>query len=184
MILSDASIREEIKKGNLIIDPFDEQFLQPSSYDVMLAPQFRTFQNHKISFVDVRKRRDITDLVDVGEDGEFMIHPGQFVLGNTVERFSIPKHLAGKLEGRSSLGRLGLIIHATAGYVDPGFSGQLTFEISNISGLPIKLYSGMRVAQICFFRMTGDVLRPYGKAGNKYQGQTGPTASRVWKDFK
>lgn len=183
MILSDATIRKEIENKNLIIDPFDEEFLQPSSYDVCLASQIRIFQNHKVSFIDVHKKQKITELVDIVQDGELMIHPRQFVLGNTLEHFSLPKFLAAKLEGRSSLGRLGLIIHATAGYVDPGFSGQLTFEISNISNLPIKLYAGMRIAQICFFRMTSDVLRPYGKANNKYQGQMGPTASRIWEEF-
>ncbi len=184
MILSDATIKQEIKKGNLSINPFDEKLLQPSSYDVALASQFRLFQNHKISFVDVRKKQDITDIIDVGKTGELMIHPGQFVLGNTMEHFVIPKYLAAKLEGRSSLGRLGLIIHATAGYVDPGFSGQLTFEISNISNLPIKIYANMRIAQICFFKMTTDVLHPYGQVGNKYQGQEGPTASKIWEEFK
>lgn len=184
MILSDAAILEELKKGNLIIEPFDEKYLQPSSYDIMIAPQFRVFRDHELSLIDVRKEQDATRLIDVGKNGEFIIHPRQFVLGSTVEHFSFPDYLAGKLEGRSSLGRLGLIIHATSGYIDPGFSGQLTFEISNISTVPIKLYGGMRIAQICFFKMYSKVLRPYGEAGNKYQGQRGPTASRIWEDFR
>lgn len=184
MILSDFSILEEIQKTNLVIDPFQKKFLQPSSYDVALDSSFRIFQNHKISYVDVKKKEKITEIVKIRKRGSFIIHPGEFVLGNTIERFKIPAYLAAKLEGRSSLGRLGLIIHATSGYVDPGFWGQLTFEISNISSLPIKLYAGMRIAQICFFRMTTSVKRPYGQAGNKYQGQLGPTESKIFEEFK
>lgn len=183
MILSDLSILGETKNKHLIIDPFNRKYLQPSSYDVALASSFRVFQNHKVTYVDVKKKEDVSELIDIGKRGSFIIHPREFILGNTIEKFALPNYLAGKLEGRSSLGRLGLIIHATAGYVDPGFQGQLTFEISNISNLPIKIYAGMRIAQICFFQMTTPVKRPYGQADNKYQGQKGPTESRIFEEF-
>jgi dCTP deaminase len=186
MILADRDILKRIKEKSLVIKPFSKKRLQPSTYDLLLSGEIRIFNSHDISVVDVKKSEEISRRVKLRKNGSFIIHPGEFILGSTVEFFEIPLDMAAKLEGRSSLGRLGLIIHATAGYVDPGFKGYLTFEMSNISRLPIKLYPRMRVAQICFFQMTSQVLRPYGsrEIGSKYQFQKGPTASRAWKDFR
>jgi dCTP deaminase len=185
MILSDRDIKEWINKKGLVIRPFVKKNLQPSTYDLLLSDKIRVFDNYKEGLIDVRSQVDVTRVVKVGKDG-FVVHPGEFVLGSTKEYFEIPGTLCGKLEGRSSLGRLGLVIHATAGYVDPGFKGWLTFEISNLSRLPIKIYKEMRVAQICFLRMNSVPERLYGESlnGNKYQGQKGPTASRFWKDYE
>lgn len=184
MILSDGGIRKAIRGKKLVIKPFDEGCVQPSSYDLKLAGQVRVFDNHKVGEIDVRKKQDVSREVEIGEEG-FVLHPGEFILGSTVESFKIPADLAGKLEGKSSLARLGLVIHATAGYVDPGFEGQLTFEISNISRLPIRLYGKMKVAQICFVKMSSPAQVPYGskKLGSKYFGQKGPTASKVYLNF-
>lgn len=180
MILSDRDIKKAIREKKLGIEPFDEGCVQPSSYDLKLESQVRMFDNHKAGEIDVRKRQDVSRRVKVGKEG-FVLHPGEFILGSTVESFRIPANLAAKLEGKSSLARLGLVIHATAGYVDPGFEGQLTFEMSNISRLPIRLYGGMKVAQICFVMMSSPAEILYGdkKLGSKYFGQKGPTASKV-----
>lgn len=185
MILSDRDIIRLIRKGTLIIEPFNREFVQPSSLDVTLDSKVRVFDNHDVAFVDVKKISDPSRLVELGNGGSFIIHPGDFILASTVERITMPTDVAAKIEGRSSLGRLGLVIHATAGYVDPGFSGHLTLEISNISRLPIKLYSDMRIGQIAFIKMSSPVLKPYGspELRSKYQGQRDPTSSRVWKDF-
>jgi len=185
MILSDRDIIKRIKAGSLLIDPFKEEHVQPSTVDLELCSKVRIFNNFELGVIDLRSREDPTREVEIGKKG-FIIHPGEFLLGATKETFKIPLDLAAKIEGRSSLGRLGLIIHATAGYVDPGFSGEITFEISNISRTPIRIYPGMRIAQICFFQMTSKVQRPYGskELGSKYQGQKGPTSSRVWRDFE
>ncbi len=174
-----------MKEEGLVIKPFVKKNIQPSSYDLLLGGEIRVFDNYKEGFIDVRKKVDVTRVVKVGKEG-FVIHPGELVLGSTKEYFEIPGGLCGKLEGRSSLGRLGLVIHATAGFVDPGFKGWLTFEIGNLSRLPIKIYKDMRVAQICFIKMSSVPERLYGSSlnGNKYQGQKGPTASRYWGDFK
>lgn len=184
MILSDKHILERIKKGEIIIEPFDETCVQPSTIDLHLSDEVRVFDNWEIGVVDTRVKSDASRLVKVSPEG-FIIHPNEFLLGSTVEKITLPDDIAAKLEGRSSLGRLGLVIHATAGYVDPGFYGWLTFEISNLSRLPIKIYPKMKMAQICFFQMSSPVLKPYGSKnlGSKYQGQKGPTASRVWMDF-
>jgi len=157
--------------------------MQPSSYDLFLGGEIRVFDNYREGFIDVRKKVDVTRVVKIEKNG-FVVHPGELVLGSTKEYFEIPGGLCAKLEGRSSLGRLGLVIHATAGYVDPGFKGWLTFEIGNLSRLPIKIYKDMRVAQICFMLMSSVPDRLYGETlrGNKYQGQRGPTASKYWKD--
>lgn len=185
MILSDKDILDYLEKGKIKIEPFDKSCLQPSTVDLHLADEVRVFDNWEVGVIDVYKKQDVSRLVKIKKEG-FILHPGEFILGSTKEKITLGNEVAGKLEGRSSLGRLGLVIHATAGYVDPGFSGWLTFEISNISRLPIKIYPNLRIAQICFFKMSSPVLYPYGskKLGSKYQGQKGPTASRVWLDFQ
>ncbi|MFH1601580.1 MAG: dCTP deaminase [Candidatus Shapirobacteria bacterium] len=185
MILSDQDLLLAIEEKKLVIDPFDPQRVQPSSYDLHLDEKVLVFENHLLAVMDVREKAEATRLVEIDEKKGFILHPGEFILGNTQEKFVIPNDLAAKLEGRSSLGRIGLIIHATAGYVDPGFSGQLTFEISNISRLPIRIFPKMRIAQICFIQMTSPAKVPYGspKLGSKYKGQMGPTESRIYKDF-
>ncbi|RLC34759.1 dCTP deaminase [Candidatus Shapirobacteria bacterium] len=184
MVLSDGDIKKYLKKG-LVIKPFKKLFLQPSTYDLRLGDEVRVFDNYKTGLVDVRKKADLTRLVKL-DGGGFVIHPGDFVLGATKEYFEIPGELCAKLEGRSSLGRLGLVVHATAGYIDPGFKGWITFELGNLSRVPIKIYKGMRIAQICFLKMSRVPDRLYGDSliGNKYQGQKGPTASRFWKDYE
>ena len=184
MILSDKDILKRIKKGDLRVEPFNSSCVQPSSIDLHLSSEVRVFNNWELDVLDVKKKNDLSHIVRIKKDG-FIVHPGEFLLGATAEKIGLSNDVAAKLEGRSSLGRLGLIIHATAGYVDPGFLGWLTFEISNISRLPIKIYPEMRIAQICFFQMSTSVLRPYGSKNlkSKYQGQKGPTASRIWMDF-
>ena len=185
MILSDKDILEKIKKGEIKIEPFDRNCVQPSTVNLHLSSEIRVFDNWQHGVVDVKEKVDVSRLIKIKKEG-FIIHPGEFLLGSTVEKITLPNDIAAKLEGRSSLGRLGLVVHATAGYVDPGFSGWLTFELSNLSRLPIRVYPGMKIAQICFFQMSSPVLRPYGSKGlgSKYQGQKGPTASRAWMDFK
>jgi len=185
MILADKDILKRIKKGEIKIVPFDKNCVQPSTVDLHLADQVRVFDNWQTGVVDVREKAETSRIVKINKKG-FIIHPGEFLLGATIEKIGVPDDIAAKLEGRSSLGRLGLVIHATAGYVDPGFSGWLTFELSNLSRLPIRIYAGMKIAQICFFQMSSRVLHPYGskKLGSKYQNQKGPTASRAWMDFK
>ena len=186
MILSDRDILTKIKKGEIKIQPFLRKNLQPSTIDFRLDWHIRVFDNWNIGVIDLAERVDVSRKIDIGKNGFFIIHPGEFVLGNTVEKFVFPNNIAGKVEGRSSLGRLGLIIHATAGYVDPGFVGNLTLEISNISRLPIKLYAGMKIGQLAFLLMSSPVLRPYGtkSLGSKYQYQNDPTSSLIWKDFR
>jgi len=185
MILSDHDILTRIKKKEIKISPFKRKNIQPSTLDLELDNFLRVFDNWQIEVIDVKKESDSTREVKIEKSG-FVLHPGEFILGSTKEKITLPNDIAAKLEGRSSLGRLGLIVHATAGYVDPGFSGWLTFEISNISNLPIRLYAGMRIAQLCFYQMTSPAKIPYGdqRLGSKYQGQKGPTASRFWQDFK
>lgn len=183
MILSDKDIKDRIEEGSLGIEPFDEDCVQPSTYDLHLGEEFRLFNSHQQSHIDLKSKFSLTKLVRVDENEGFILHPGEFVLATTEERFRIPTDLAAKLEGKSSLGRLGLVVHATAGYIDPGFEGEITFEMSNMNTVPIVLYPKMRVAQICFFVMSSEVERAYGEAGNKYQGQKGPTESKAWQDF-
>lgn len=188
MILSDKSIKEKIKEEELVIKPFNKENIQPSSYDITLGTKFRTFKNIHKSSVDVKSDNldDITEIVEVPKDEGIIIHPGEFILGATVEFIEIPNNLVSRLEGRSSLGRLGLVVHSTAGYIDPGFKGTVTLEISNDSRMPIRLYPGLRVGQLVFSKMTSEAEIPYGheKLGSKYQGQKDPTASRINKDFK
>jgi dCTP deaminase len=186
MILSDRSIREEIELGRIEIDPFDEGSLQPSSVDLHVDRTFRTFHNARYPFIDVKKEMpELTELIEVPGDTPFILHPGEFVLGSTVERVRLPDDLVARLEGKSSLGRLGLLIHSTAGYVDPGWDGYLTLELSNVANLPITIYPAMKIGQISFFRLTTAADRPYGShgRGSKYQGQRGPTASRFYEEF-
>jgi dCTP deaminase len=187
VILSDRTIREELAAGRIVIDPLDEGCIQPSSVDLHIDRYFRVFRNHTMGHIDVKKNlEDLTELVEIGEDDTFMLHPGEFVLGSTSERVALPDDLVARLEGKSSLGRLGLLIHSTAGFVDAGWDGQLTLELSNVATLPITLYPGMRIGQISFLKMTTEADVPYGSSavGSKYQGQRGPTPSRYWKNFE
>ena len=183
MILSDRTIREQIEAGRIVIDPFDPACVQPSSVDLHVDAEFRVFRNNRYPFIDVKQDQDLTELVEVKPEEPFILHPGEFVLGSTLERVSIPDDLVARLEGKSSLGRLGLLIHSTAGYVDPGWDGFLTLELSNVANLPITLYPGMKIGQISFFQLTTAAETPYGSAGNKYQNQRGPTASRFHQEF-
>jgi dCTP deaminase len=187
VILSDRTIREELAAGRIVIDPLDEGCIQPSSVDLHVDRYFRVFLNHAMGHIDVRANlEDLTQLVEIEEDGVFMLHPGEFVLGSTLERVALPDDLVARLEGKSSLGRLGLLIHSTAGFVDAGWDGHLTLELSNVANLPITLYPGMKIGQISFLRMTTPADVPYGSAeiGSKYQGQRGPTPSRYWENFR
>ncbi len=183
MILSDRTIREQIEAGRIVIDPFDPACVQPSSVDLHVDAEFRVFRNNRFPFIDVKQEQDLTELVEVKPDEAFILHPGEFVLGSTLERVAIPDDLVARLEGKSSLGRLGLLIHSTAGYVDPGWDGYLTLELSNVANLPITIYPGMKIGQISFFQLTTAADTPYGGAGSKYQGQRGPTASRIHEEF-
>ncbi len=186
MLLSDRNIRSEIDAGRVVLDPWDPSMIQPSSVDVRLDKYFRLFDNHKYPFIDpAEEQPDLTRLVEVEVDDRFVLHPGEFVLGSTLEAVSLPDDLAARVEGKSSLGRLGLLTHATAGFVDPGFSGHVTLELSNVATLPIMLYPGMKIGQLCFFRLESPTENPYGSSayGSHYQGQRGPTASRSFKNF-
>jgi dCTP deaminase len=187
VILSDRDIKAEIAAGRIGIDPFDEADVQPSSIDLHVDRFFRTFHNARYPFIDVKKPMDeLTELVDMKEDEPFILHPGEFVLGSTMEYVKLPHDLVARLEGKSSLGRLGLLIHSTAGYVDPGFEGHLTLELSNVANLPITIYPNMKIGQISFFRLSSEAENPYGssKVGSKYQGQRGPTPSRYYENFE
>src|SRR3954463_10885876 len=185
-VLSDRDIRAAMQAGRVRIDPYDPACLQPSSIDLHLDSDFRVFRNNRYPYIDVRAPQpDLTDLVSIEGDEPFILHPGEFVLGQTLEWVELPDDLVARLEGRSSLGRLGLLIHSTAGYVDPGWKGNLTLELSNVANLPIALYHGMRIGQISFFKMSSAVERPYGspELRSRYQGQREPTASAYPRDF-
>jgi dCTP deaminase len=187
VILSDRSIREQIDTGRIVIEPFDPALVQPSSVDVRISNLFRVFRNHTAGLIDVKvDTRDMTELVEMPEDGVFMLHPGEFVLGSTLERIGVPDDLVARIEGKSSLGRLGLLIHSTAGFIDAGFDGHVTLELANVASLPITLYPGMKIGQVSFMQMTTPADRPYGQgaAGSKYQGQRGPTPSRYFENFQ
>jgi dCTP deaminase len=187
VVLSDRTIRAEIEAGRIVIEPFNEELIQPSSIDVRVDSRFRVFHNARYPYIDVRQpMEDLTELVEVDEAEPFILHPGEFVLGQTLEQVSLPNDLVARLEGKSSLGRLGLLIHSTAGFVDAGFSGNLTLELSNVANLPVTIYQGMPIGQISFMRMDGPVERPYGsrEKGSKYQGQAEPTPSRFYLNFK
>jgi dCTP deaminase len=186
VILSDRSIREELAAGRIVIDPLTEDSIQPSSVDLHCDSLFRVFRNDTTPYIDPKQsQEDLTELVEVKEDGAFILHPGEFVLGSTLERVALPDDLVARLEGKSSLGRLGLLIHSTAGFVDAGWDGHLTLELSNVATLPIALYPGMKIGQISFLRMTTPADHPYGSdaTGSKYQGQRGPTPSRYYLNF-
>lgn len=186
VLLSDRDIRAEIESGRVVLDPYDAAMVQPSSVDVRLDRFFRLFDNHKYPVIDpAAEQPDLTHLVEVAGDESFVLHPGEFVLGSTYEQVTLPDDLAARLEGKSSLGRLGLLTHSTAGFIDPGFSGHVTLELSNVATLPILLWPGMKIGQLCFFRLSSAAERPYGSgaSGSRYQGQRGPTASRSWQGF-
>ena len=186
-MLSDRSIREELTSGGLRIEPLSDDALQPSSVDLRLDRLFRVFKKTDRPLIDVREPSDdCTELITVDEGKPFIIHPGEFVLANTLETITVPNDLVARLDGRSSLGRLGLLVHATAGYVDPGWNGKLTLELSNVSPMPIAVYCGMKICQISLLRLSTPVERPYGSPGlgSKYQGQQEPTPSRIHQDFK
>jgi len=187
VVLSDRDIRAEIEAGRIVIDPFIPQAVQPSSVDLHLDRRFRVFRNSRYPFIDVRADQpELTELVEIGGDDPFILHPGEFVLGSTFERVQLPNDLVARLEGKSSLGRLGLLIHSTAGYVDPGWEGNLTLELSNVANLPITLYDGMKIGQISFQRLSSPAEVSYGEAsiGSKYRGQRDPTASLYHRDFE
>jgi dCTP deaminase len=186
VLLSDRDIRREIDAGRVRLDPYDAGMVQPSSIDLRLDRFFRVFQNHRYSHIDpAEEQDDLTVQIEPKGDEPFVLHPGEFVLGSTLEQVTLPDDLAGRLEGKSSLGRLGLLTHSTAGFIDPGFTGHVTLELSNVASLPIKLWPGMKVGQLCLFRLESPAEHPYGSAvyGSRYQGQRGPTASRSWRDF-
>jgi dCTP deaminase len=186
VILSDRTIREELDAGRIVIEPLDPSCIQPSSVDLHIDRYFRVFLNHTMGLIDVKQNlEDLTQMVTIEEDATFILHPGEFVLGSTLERVALPNDLVARLEGKSSLGRLGLLIHSTAGFVDAGWDGQLTLELSNVANLPITLYPGMKIGQISFIRMTTEADHPYGSSsvGSKYQGQRGPIPSRYWENF-
>ena len=186
MLLSDRDLRKEVEAGRLNVEPFDVAMLQPSSIDVRLDRFFRVFDNTKYTHIDPAVRQDdLTSLVEKVEGEPFVLHPGEFVLGSTYELVGLPDDLAGRLEGKSSLGRLGLLTHSTAGFIDPGFTGHITLELSNVANLPITLWPGMKIGQLCLFRLTSAAENPYGspQAGSRYQGQRGPTPSRSYLNF-
>ena len=186
MVLSDRTIREEMAKGRIIIRPLGEGCIQPASVDLHLDRNILIFRNNRVPYIDIRKTNDrLTDMVTMADDDPFMLHPGEFVLGSTLEHVEVPADLVARLEGKSSLGRIGLLIHSTAGYVDPGWKGHLTLELSNVSSLPITLYHRMKIGQISYLRLTTPAERLYGSAelGSKYQGQQDPTASKIHLDF-
>jgi len=187
MLLSDRDIRAEIEAGRVVLDPYDPTLLQPSSVDLRLDRLFRTFVNQRYTHIDPSLQQDeLTALVEVQDDQPFVLHPGEFVLGSTLEVVTLPNDLASRLEGKSSLGRLGLLTHSTAGFIDPGFSGHITLELSNVANLPIKLYPGMKIGQLCLFRLTSPAEHAYGseRYGSRYQGQRGPTPSRSYLNFR
>ncbi|MCW2761883.1 MAG: dCTP deaminase, dUMP-forming [Marmoricola sp.] len=187
MLLSDRDILSEIAAKRIVVEPYDEAMIQPSSIDFRLDRYFRVFENHRYPHIDpAADQSDLTREVEPVGDEAFILHPGEFVLGSTLEVVSLPDDLAARVEGKSSLGRLGLLTHATAGFVDPGFSGHVTLELANVATLPIKLYPGMKIGQLCFFRLSSPAEHPYGseKYGSRYQGQRGPTPSRSYANFQ
>lgn len=186
MLLSDRDIRAEIDAGRVQLDPYELDMIQPASIDVRLDHFFRLFDNHKYPHIDpAQDQPELTRLVEVDPGQPFILHPGEFVLGSTFELVTLPDDVAARLEGKSSLGRLGLLTHSTAGFIDPGFSGHVTLELSNVATLPITLWPGMKIGQLCFFRMSSAAENAYGsdKYGSRYQGQRGPTASRSHQNF-
>ena len=186
MLLSDRDLCAEIDAGRVGVEPFADAMIQPSSIDVRLDRFFRVFENHRYPHIDpAEEQPELTRLVESGSDEPFILHPGEFVLASTYEVVTLPDDVAGRLEGKSSLGRLGLLTHSTAGFIDPGFSGHVTLELSNVATLPIKLWPGMKIGQLCLFRLSSPAEHPYGSAkyGSRYQGQRGPTPSRSHLNF-
>jgi dCTP deaminase len=186
VLLSDRDLTVELDAGRLRIDPYDDKMLQPSSIDIRLDRYFRVFDNTRYTHIDPSVQQDeLTSLVEANGDEPFVLHPGEFVLGSTFECVALPDDLAGRLEGKSSLGRLGLLTHSTAGFIDPGFTGHITLELSNVANLPITLWPGMKIGQLCLFRLSSPAEHPYGsaQAGSRYQGQRGPTPSRAYLNF-
>jgi dCTP deaminase len=185
-VLSDRTIRSEIEAERIVIDPYDPGLIQPSSVDVRVDRQFRVFHNARYPYIDVKEpQEDLTELVDIDEGDRFILHPGEFALASTLERIRLPDDLVARLEGKSSLGRLGLLIHSTAGFIDPGWDGHVTLELSNVANLPITIYPEMKIGQLSFVQLTEPAETPYGagELGSKYQGQQGPTPSRYWQNF-
>jgi len=185
VVLSDRTIRRLLEEGRIGIDPYDEALMQPSSLDVRVDRYFRVFRNSRYPYIDVKtEQEELTELVEAGDEA-FILHPGEFVLGSTLERVTLPDDLVARLEGKSSLGRLGLLIHSTAGFIDPGWDGHVTLELSNVANLPITIYYGMKIGQLSFVQLTEPAETPYGSGtlGSKYQGQVGPTPSRYWRNF-
>jgi dCTP deaminase len=185
VVLSDRTIRRLLHEGRIEIDPYDASLLQPSSVDVRVDRYFRVFHNARYPFIDVREpQEDLTELLETDSE-PFILHPGEFVLGSTLERIRLPDDLVARLEGKSSLGRLGLLIHSTAGFIDPGWDGHVTLELSNVANLPITIYPGMKIGQLSFVQLSEPAESPYGSGGlgSKYQGQKGPTPSRYWQNF-
>jgi len=186
VLLSDRDIRAQVESGRVALEPYDPEMIQPSSIDVRLDRFFRLFDNHKYPVIDpAQDQPDLTRLVEVEGEDAFVLHPGEFVLGSTFETVTLPDDIAARLEGKSSLGRLGLLTHSTAGFIDPGFTGHVTLELSNVATLPILLWPGMKIGQLCFFRLSSPSEFPYGseRYGSRYQGQRGPTPSRSWRGF-
>jgi dCTP deaminase len=186
VVLSDRTIQRLLAEGRIEIDPYDPALLQPSSVDVRVDRYFRVFRNSRYPYIDVKQEQeDLTELVEIDGDDPFILHPGEFVLGSTLERVTLPDDLVARLEGKSSLGRLGLLIHSTAGFIDPGWDGHVTLELSNVANLPITIYYGMKIGQLSFVQLSEPAESPYGSAqlGSKYQGQAGPTPSKYWKNF-
>ena len=186
MLLSDRDIRAQVEAGRVKVEPFTSEMIQPSSIDVRLDRFFRVFENHKYSVIDPSiEQSDLTREVEVAPDEYFILHPGEFVLASTYEVITLPDDIAGRLEGKSSLGRLGLLTHSTAGFIDPGFSGHITLELSNVANLPVKLFPGMKIGQLCLIKLSSPAEHPYGSAiyGSRYQGQRGPTASKSFLKF-
>jgi len=186
VLLSDRDIRAEIESGRIGLEPYDPAMVQPASVDIRLDRFFRTFENHRYQFIDPREDQpDMTRALEVRPDEAFVLHPGEFVLGSTFEVVTLPDDVAARVEGKSSLGRLGLLTHATAGFIDPGFSGHVTLELSNVANLPVTLWPGMKIGQLCFIKMSSSSEHPYGSSvyGSRYQNQRGPTASRSFQNF-
>ena len=187
MVLSDAAIRRLIESGRILVEPYEPALMQPSSLDVRVDRLFRVFRNSRYPYIDVKQEQEeLTELVEANGDEPFILHPGEFVLGSTLERIVLPDDLVARLEGKSSLGRLGLLIHSTAGFIDPGWDGHVTLELSNVANLPITIYHAMKIGQISFMQLSEAADNPYGSGdlGSKYQGQMGPTPSRYWQNFE
>ena len=186
MLLSDRDILGQVHEGSITLEPWDPAMVQPASIDVRLDKFFRVFENHRYPHIDPSAEQpELTRLVQPPADEPFVLHPGEFALASTHELVTLGHGVAARLEGKSSLGRLGLLTHSTAGFIDPGFSGHVTLELSNMATLPIMLWPGMKIGQLCFFQLSSPTENPYGSAkyGSRYQGQRGPTPSRSFLNF-